>query len=334
MVDLLPDPEQRQIEESFVEFVTKELPIDRLRGGESPNRDRELWQRIAHLGWLGLSIPEDAGGVGLSLAEETLLFRVCGRALVTPSLLATVLAARVALETKDAAAIETLLGGRRRAAFALAMPGSRPAKLLLLDAHPEDLLLLLHPAGARLIEPSDLGVWQELDPFDGTLTLAQADYPRADQAPAVTSSILRRADLLLAALQVGAAEAARDMAVAYAKDRNQFGQPIGSFQAVKHHCADMAVRCEAAGAQLAFAACAERDGIGEPEGPAQALLIARDAAMRNGAANIQIHGGLGFTAECHAQLFMKRAQVLAQLGTDARRALISALRDANASRAA
>lgn len=65
------------------------------------------------------------------------------------------------------------------------------------------------------------------------------------------------------------------MAVAYAKDREQFGQPIGAFQAVKHHCADMAVRCEAAGAQLAFAACAERDGIGDYEGPAQTLLIDR-----------------------------------------------------------
>lgn len=334
MVDLLPDPEQRQIEESFAEFVAKEFPIDRLRGGEQPNRDRELWSRIADLGWLGLGIAEDAGGVGLSLAEESLLFRICGRALVTPSLLATVLAAHIALGTRNTTALGTLLGGQRRASFALTMPGSRPAKLLLLDAHPEDLLLLLAPSGARLIESSDLGLRTELDPFDGTLTLAQTDLPRADQTTAGTSSVLRRADLLLAAMQVGAAEAARDMAVVYAKDREQFGQPIGSFQAVKHHCADMAVRCEAAGAQLAFTACAERDGIGEPEGPTQALLIARDAAMRNAAVNIQIHGGLGFTAECHAQLFMKRAQVLAQLGSDARRALISALRDANASRVA
>ncbi|NMJ44441.1 acyl-CoA dehydrogenase [Roseomonas sp. JC162] len=334
MVDLLPDPEQRQIEESFAAFIATEFPIDRLRGGEERNRDGDQWQRIADLGWLGLGIPEGAGGVGLSLAEETLLFRACGRALVTPSLLASVLAAHMARELEDHGLLNGLLRGERRAAFALPLPASRPPKLLLLDAQPEDLLLLLTPFGVRLIEPSELGAPEDVDPFDGTLTLAQVDAPRADPATTRTASVQRRADLLLAALQVGAAEAARDMAVAYAKDREQFGQPIGAFQAVKHHCADMAVRCEAAGAQLAFATCAERDSIGEAEGPAQTLLIARDAALRNAAVNIQVHGGLGFTAECHAQLYMKRAQVLAQLGSDARRALIAALRDANASRVA
>jgi alkylation response protein AidB-like acyl-CoA dehydrogenase len=328
MVDLLPDPEQRQIEESVAAFIIAEFPIDRLRGGETRNRDRALWQRMARLGWFGLGIPEAAGGVGLGLAEEALLFRACGRALVTPSLLACVLAAHVALEADDQARLDALVRGERCASFALPLLGSRPAKLLLLDAQPDDLVLLLDPGGARLMEASDLGVQDALDPFDGTLSLCQVDNPGA--GPAAASQIGRRTDLLVAALLVGVAEAARDMAVAYAKDREQFGQPIGAFQAVKHQCADMAVRCEAAGAQLVFAACAERDGIGDHEGPAQTLLVARDAALRNTAANIQVHGGLGFTAECHAQLFMKRAQVLAQLGSDARRVLIAALRDANA----
>jgi alkylation response protein AidB-like acyl-CoA dehydrogenase len=115
------------------------------------------------------------------------------------------------------------------------------------------------------------------------------------------------------------------MAVEYAKDRVQFGRPIGSFQAVKHRCADMAVRAEVARSLTTFAALALRDG--EPDAPRHVLeakALAVDAALANAHDDVQNHGGMGFTWEADAHLYLKRAWVLEhQFGT--RRALLDEL---------
>ena len=121
---------------------------------------------------------------------------------------------------------------------------------------------------------------------------------------------------------------ARDMAVTYAKDRKQFGQPIGSFQAIKHICADMAVRCEESASQLFYAALSLRDGTADAavEIPAAAFIAAR-AALENAAAGIQVHGGIGMTAELDAHWFLKRAHVLDQAMGNSRRQLDRLLRE-------
>ena len=113
---------------------------------------------------------------------------------------------------------------------------------------------------------------------------------------------------------VGIAEAARDQAAAYAVERMQFGKPIGVFQAVKHRCADMAVRCEAGWSQTCYAALALRDG--ERDAAFQVSVakhLAGEAAEENAAANVQIHGGYGYTTEYDAHVLVKRAQVLRAL---------------------
>jgi alkylation response protein AidB-like acyl-CoA dehydrogenase len=123
-----------------------------------------------------------------------------------------------------------------------------------------------------------------------------------------------RCDLLACAYLVGIAEATLAMAVEYAKTRRQFDQPIGAFQAVKHACADMAVRAEAARAQTFYAALALQ--AGEPrcgDEVAAARLIARRAAIENAKANIQVHGAMGFTQESTAHLYLKRANLMATL---------------------
>jgi alkylation response protein AidB-like acyl-CoA dehydrogenase len=129
-----------------------------------------------------------------------------------------------------------------------------------------------------------------------------------------------RALLLLSAFAVGIAEATRDMAVEYAKIREQFGRPIGSFQAIKHICADMAIRCEAAVCQTAFASLvlAEgRDGLAFHT--TSSKLVAAASAVKNASQNIQVHGAIGFTAEADPHLFLKRAHVIEQLWSDSRR---------------
>jgi alkylation response protein AidB-like acyl-CoA dehydrogenase len=112
----------------------------------------------------------------------------------------------------------------------------------------------------------------------------------------------------------GVAEAARDMAVSYAATRVQFGQLIGAFQAVKHACADMAMRAEAAAAQTFYAALLVTAGNADTASDvASARLIAGKAALDNAKANIQVHGGMGFTQECDAHLYLKRAQLFSAL---------------------
>jgi alkylation response protein AidB-like acyl-CoA dehydrogenase len=131
-----------------------------------------------------------------------------------------------------------------------------------------------------------------------------------------------RASVLAAAALVGIAEATRDMAAEYSKVRVQFGKPIGAYQAIKHRCADMAVRAEAASSQVLFAALSIDEG--RPDDAFQAAsakVVASDAAIRNAADNIQIHGGMGYTFEHDAHLYLKRAHVFDRIAGDSRQHL-------------
>jgi len=127
------------------------------------------------------------------------------------------------------------------------------------------------------------------------------------------------ATLLAAAEAVGVAERTLEDSVEYAKVRQQFGRPIGSFQAVKHRCADMAVRAEVARSLTTFAAVALAEGEETaPRHVAAAKVLASDAALANAADNIQNHGGMGFTWEADAHIYLKRAWLLEHaLGTRA-----------------
>jgi alkylation response protein AidB-like acyl-CoA dehydrogenase len=119
-----------------------------------------------------------------------------------------------------------------------------------------------------------------------------------------------RLRLIDAAVLAGTATAALEMAVAYALVRQQFGRPIGSFQAVKHHCASMAIAARCARDQVSFAAVALDDGRDDAELQVEcALWSAGSAALDNAGKNIQIHGGIGFSDEADPHLYLKRAQL-------------------------
>ncbi len=321
MIDLLPDDAQQAIWDSAEAVLAAEAPLARLHGPDP--RDTDLLRRTASLGWLGLGLPEADGGVGYGLAEEALIFRAAGRHLVSPTLLGSVLAARIASRAGDAALAGALLDGQRRAAILVPLAGARVASdpegvFHRLDSQPGDLGVAWGPQGAALFEAA--GAAAPVAGIDDTLVLERVGLDGARPLywlAAADEDIAGRATVLGAASLTGIAEAARDMAVAYAKVREQFGQPIGAFQAIKHACADMAVRCEAAWSLTVFAALAQ----GRPDAAFQAhaaWIIADQAASLNAARNIQTHGGMGFTAECDAQLLVKRARVLSALGGGAR----------------
>jgi alkylation response protein AidB-like acyl-CoA dehydrogenase len=221
--------------------------------------------------------------LGLGLVQAAVVFEELGRALVPGPLVATHLAA---------ASVEGAASGTR-------VVGLLEDGLL---EYPEALDAAITADGRVLDVPDVTPVDAPLDPLTPMGFLAGG-----------TSRVEPRPDgvVLTAALLVGVAAATTDLAVGYAKEREQFGRPIGSFQAVKHICADMFVRAEVARCAVHAAAVGVDDGAADESRAAPgAKLLASENAVANGKACIQVHGGMGFTWEVPAHLYLKRAAVL------------------------
>lgn len=305
-VDLNPSADQRQILDAARSLLRAHFPVERLRGPHTERLDE-----IAAFGALGLALPEKDGGAGFALSDEALLHVEFGRHLVTPSVLAGAVAARVALAAGQGALAQDIIAGTARVALAVQGQG----RLRALDPQGAALALWWDGSGLSLFDLST----DPLSPraaIDDSAALGVAETRALPLvASADTDRIRHIADLLVGAQLLGIAEAARDMAVAHACMRQQFGQPIGAFQAVKHHCANMAIAAELASAQLDMAALHVQSG--QPDAAfqvASARHLAQAAAMGNARLNIQIHGGIGFSAECDAHLFLKRAHALSLVG--------------------
>ncbi|HEX3367267.1 acyl-CoA dehydrogenase family protein [Phenylobacterium sp.] len=332
MIDFSLDDGEREILAAVTAFLDGEAPLDRLNPTPAAAGDAEasIVGKVAALGYFGLGLPEALGGLGLSLATEALVFREFGRRLLSPAVLAATIGARILAFGEARAEAEALLSGEARAGLAVPLiysdaPPTAGEAFYLVEAPEAAVLVTWGAFGAAVIASTNISGIRQVRGLDGALTLARGELARAPRcivASADPSDASARADLLAAAYLAGIAEGTRDAAVEYAKTREQFGQPIGAFQAVKHRCADMAVRATAAWAQTLYAAI-EADGLGRISSFQAhcAALIATDAAVRNAAANIQNHGAIGFTGEHHPHLFLKRAHVLDRIlgGAAARR---------------
>ena len=324
MIDLIPSSEQQEVADSIAAFLSDNLPVERHRKdrGRRGKQEPEVWQQLAELGCFGLSMPEAQGGVGLSLAEEVLAFREYGRYLVSPSILATVIATRMAAHAGKSELLSSLLAGRRRASIAQPLGASAPGAFYLIDADNADLVLTWNPNETVLFEGSAFKRLEEPESLDPSVTLSRAEVTGTAPLARVAASdepLPLVTNLLLAAMLVGIIEAARDMSVSYAQTRIQFGVPIGSFQAIKHKCADVALGAEAAWSQTVYAALMLENSA--PDALFQVLnakMFASEAALRGAREAIQIHGGMGFTAELNAHLFLKRTHLLSKLGESPR----------------
>jgi alkylation response protein AidB-like acyl-CoA dehydrogenase len=323
MIDLLPNIEQQQIADSINRFLADNLPVDRYRriANKKPKLDRDLWEDLAALGSFGLSLSEEQGGAGLSIVEEIMAFREYGRFLVTPTVLGTVLAAQVAAAAgRDDLAGELVAGGRAAALLnplrPVTLSASTSGEFQAIDAREGDLLIAWNDKGAALFEAAS--VKQAGECIDPTVTLGRVSLSGAKPLALVAADkapIGQTALILLAAQLTGMIEAVRDMAVEYAKTRQQFGHPIGVFQAVKHRCSDMALWAEAAWSQTAWAALMTQSGAKDAAFQAtNAEMIAADAALDAARRTVQIHGAMGFTAEVNVHLYLKRAHLFEQLG--------------------
>lgn len=310
-----PAPDQRAlIAEAFSRPLDELLPIDRLHKDETT----EPWDDIAALGIFGIAAPEELGGVGLGPVEEALLATDLGLHLAGPQIIATLMAQHAA----DDALRARLATGEAKVAPAV-IAGDR---LLILAGEGADHLLVRKGGGAALLHAAQLNDRTRLDDHHWTAALEEAAVPAGLQW--VEGEALLRIRLIEAAALAGHAACARDMAVEYAKIREQFGHPIGGFQAIKHHCANMAAAAMAAADLATFAGVALAEGRADATLQVEsALLLAIDAALANTRKNIQVHGGMGFSEEADPGLALKRAQLLIEAagGADAAAARVAAV---------
>ena len=284
--------------------------------------DDKAWLAQADLGWFALGLPSDLGGVGCGLADEVLLFREIGRSLAAGPHLATTLGARVAAFGGQSQLARQIIQGSRVGMGVLGPhsvlgPDGVVGSLHVVDGQDTELVFIATDERAALFARADLGDLVAVECIDPTARLARATTPGAVPLVAVASDIDRvrlRGTALVAGQLTGIAEATALLSADHAKHRVQFGRPIGVNQAIKHPCADMAVRAELAWAQTTVAALALDEERCDAELQClSALVVAADAAERNAAATVQVLGGMGFTFEHDANLYVKRAFVLAQL---------------------
>ena len=310
--------------------------------------DGAVWSQMAQqLGLQGLTIPEEYGGAGGGPVEQLIVLEEMGRALLCAPYFATaVLAVNALRASGDAAAQREFLPGiaagttiatlavpeedgrwspdglqtrARRSGDGHVLDGS---KSFVLDGATADLVLAVAQAGEgptlfavdghdarvsrRLLHTIDMTRKQAALVFDGVPARLVGT---AGGAGRIVAKTLQLASVALAAEQVGGAQRCLDMSVDYAKLRVQFGRPIGSFQAIKHKCADMLLEVESAKSAAYYAAWAAADGSAElPLVASLAKAYCSEAYFHVAAENIQVHGGIGFTWEHDAHLYYRRAK--------------------------
>ncbi len=310
--------------------------------------DPAVWKQMAEqLGLQSLAIPEEYGGAGFSYVELIVVLEEMGRSLLCAPYYSTVaLAANALMTSGDDAAKKDLLpgiaSGETIATLAITEDSGRwdldgitcsatrsgegwvidGQKMFVLDGASADLILVVAktPGGISLfsVDADAKGLSRtRLATMDQTRKQARIDLSATParlignegQAASGITKTLDLAAVALAAEQVGGAQRCLDMSVEYAKTRIQFGRPIGSFQAIKHKCADMLLEVESAKSAAYYAGwTAAEDSDELPVVAALAKSYCSEAYFHAAAENIQIHGGIGFTWEHDAHLYFKRAK--------------------------
>lgn len=305
-MDFRVTEDQQALQQGIRSFCAGRIPIEALRELETRGGfDRALWGELAEMGVFSLRLPEARGGVGLGRAEALLVFEELGRALAPGPLLWSHLAAEL---VDGAAEGRVVVGG-------LDCVAGTTAPCVVEHLASLDRLLVLRADGVELLDPRKLAARAIATPFDPLTPVAEvAELPRGERIGDAALALRLRCDgaLLSAGFSLGIAEATLDLANAYAKQREQFGRVIGSFQAMKHILADCFVRQEAArAAAYAAAATCDDPAVGDvARAVSGAKLIAGEAAMKNARACIQVHGGMGFTWEIPAHYYWKRCWVI------------------------
>jgi alkylation response protein AidB-like acyl-CoA dehydrogenase len=335
--------DQQAIRETARDFLASRYPAEEVRRlalEDERGFTDEQWTAIAELGWPALMVSEDDGGLGLGVVELAVLFEQLGYALAPTPLLSTVAAALVIGAAGDDAQrahwLPPLAEGERLGTVVPLPPADGlevddGALSATFDAVPDaggaDLLVV--PTGHERLAVVDLhgdGVRVEaagaLDPTRRLSTVRLDRAPGAALGAPDSAALARARDVIavaVAAESVGVAQRAMEYAVAHARERHQFGRPIGVFQAVSHACAQMLLEVEGARSAVLYAAWALEHAPDEARlAAAMAKAYASDAGWRVPAAALQVLGGIGFTWEYDLHLWLKRGRANAAAWGDQR----------------
>jgi alkylation response protein AidB-like acyl-CoA dehydrogenase len=317
--------EQELLRRSAGEVLDRECPMQLVRDmlDDPLGVDDALWKQLCGLGWTGLALPEESGGAGLGLLELSLLLEEMGRRLLPGPF--TRRATLAVLEEGGSWALEAIALPARRRGEGFVLSG---LKRFVPDAQSADLLIVPARTGSAegdvtlfLVETRAPGVSVHPVAFlDGTRKLADVRFENVEVAgesalgavdggAPLLQDILDHAKVALCAEMCGGAARVLELSVAYARSREQFGRPIGSFQAIQHKCADMFVQVEGARSATYYAAwCLDARTPDAHLAACMAKAFCSDAYRSVAGEGIQIHGGLGFTWEQDLHLYYKRAK--------------------------
>lgn len=345
-MDFAFSPEQEMLRSQARSLLQERLPLERIPdiAQSETGWDAELYKQMAELGWTGLSVAEDYGGAGMTFLDEAVVFEELGYALVPAPYFSTVALALPALTMHPEAAAR-VASGEATATLAWAEPGhlymsedvesaSTKAtrsgnawrvtgeKVLVPDLQAATLAAVVanseEGAGIWLVDLARDGVSRHVSStMDATRRFGRLELSEVEAEPLVapreTPEVLEKTRLrALAALSleaIGIGQRARELATEHAQTREQFGKPIGTYQAVSHQISDSYMEIELARSLSYWAAwcVAEGDPQGSVAVPA-AKAAASDAAVHACERSIQVHGGIGFTWEHILHRFYKRAQ--------------------------
>lgn len=321
-MDFTFSEDQLQFQEAVRDFLVNEVTPESIRAGwDTPTgRSDALWTQLAELGLTGMLVPEEHGGLGMNELDFVLLAQECGyvalpEPLVNNVLVATPLLVELARSGAGAGSalaeewLPRLAAGEARIAVGLTSNGlvedADTASLLLLqqgdEVHaltPDQVTLRFNPS----VDPSRRLFAVDWSPSTDTCVAA------GEQGRALWAAALNRGALGIAAQELGLSQRMVDLSVQYTTERYQFGKPIGSFQAVKHHMANVAYRLEYAKAPVYRAAYALAHGLSTADvNISHARLAATEVAEIAAQNSIQVHGAMGYTWEVDLHIFMKKA---------------------------
>jgi alkylation response protein AidB-like acyl-CoA dehydrogenase len=322
-MDFTFSEDQLLLRDSVRDFLRNEITPAVIRAGweTQTGRDPAIWQKIVDMGLPGMTVSEQSGGLGMSEIDFVLLAQECGYVALPNPLVHTALVA-VPLLTAIGGELAAHWLPKIAAGDALVVVGLEQNELLE-DAHQADLILLEKNSALYALTPDQVSLRhnESIDPsrklyaveFDANI----APIHEGESSRDLIAGALNRGALACAAQALGLAQRMVDMTVQYTAQRQQFGKPIGSFQAVKHHMANVAVRLEYAKAPVYKAAysidkgesCAARN-------VSLAKIMACEAANLAAKNSIQAHGAMGYTWEVDLHIFMKKSWALSNTWGD------------------
>lgn len=325
---------QQILKNNARKFFAAECPVAEVRRimETEPAHDGKLWRHMAEQGFLGVVIPEEAGGMGLGMVELAALAEEMGRALLPGGFIASLLASAAISGAGSTRHLAQIASGEVKATLALAeasgswdpesvtMPAVKGEKMFVPDAGVADAIVVAAKDRGELAlyVVDGKSVQKTLMPaVDLTRRLYKLQFSgapgellaRGDAARKALEHALAVATVALCAEMTGGMQRTMEMAVEYAKTRKQFGKPIGQYQAVQHQCADMLIWTESSRSATYYAAWALDNQAPDAQAAVSvAKVYASDACREVGNRGVQVQGGMGFTWENDVHLYYRRAK--------------------------